>query len=251
MLRHVKAAFTAGELGRKFFRRFGLREEIIYNAFFSHDVAVFREFYQTCSVSSRKTIRERLGVKDDEFVVLCIARLLDWKRVEDLAKALLIIDQEHTEIASKMHFVLIGDGECLDHETLVAQYRSVTFHHEKRVEYDEVKAWFCAADLFGFPSEGDIWGLVVNEALSLGLPVVCTDRIGSAELVRDGWNGYVIKTRSPEQMADRIVSLYRQPALLAQMREHALSIWDAWNSDKGLAELKRLVRDVVFAESKG
>jgi glycosyltransferase involved in cell wall biosynthesis len=251
LLRHVKAAFTSGRMGRAFYQKFGVPDAAIYNAYFSHDVEAFKRFYTSSAVSSREAIRASIGAKDNEFVVLCIARLLDWKRVEDLAEALLLIDCEQIDLAKKLHFVLIGDGEYRRYETVVANFKNVTFRHEKRIEYEEIKSWFCAADVFGFPSEGDIWGLVVNEALSLGLPVICTDRIGSAELVRDGWNGFVIKPRSPRQMAEKIMNLASQPKLLADMRKNALTIWNTWNSELGLAELERLVRTVSAPEAKG
>ena len=50
------------------------------------------------------------------------------------------------------------------------------------------------------------WGLVVNEAMHAGLPVVATDAVGAAVggLVRDGHNGYVVPERNPERLGDAI-----------------------------------------------
>ena len=56
----------------------------------------------------------------------------------------------------------------------------------------DLPAVFAAADLFVLPSRHDGWGVVVNEALGAGLPIIASDRVGAAhDLIRDGANGYI------------------------------------------------------------
>lgn len=53
--------------------------------------------------------------------------------------------------------------------------------------------YYMASDLFVLPTREDIWGLVINEAMAFGLPVVTTDRcVAGMELVRNGVNGYIV-----------------------------------------------------------
>ena len=71
--------------------------------------------------------------------------------------------------------------------------------------------------LFVFPSHTDPWGLVVNEAMACGLPVIASDAAGcTADLVEDNWNGRVVRRGDVAQLASAMEELGRDPALRAQ-----------------------------------
>ena len=59
------------------------------------------------------------------------------------------------------------------------------------VQREELSSYYALADAFVFPSHTDPWGLVVNEAMACGLPVISSDAAGcTADLVKDGCNGW-------------------------------------------------------------
>jgi glycosyltransferase involved in cell wall biosynthesis len=66
--------------------------------------------------------------------------------------------------------------------------------------------YYAAADLFVLPSgQGETWGLVVNEALCFGLPVIVSDRVGSAaDLVKEGENGYRFPLGDRKALEERL-----------------------------------------------
>ena len=66
------------------------------------------------------------------------------------------------------------------------------------------------AGAFLLPSRYDPWPLALVEAAAAGLPIVCTDACGSAvEVVRDGYNGYVVPENNIEALADAMVRIHR------------------------------------------
>jgi glycosyltransferase involved in cell wall biosynthesis len=72
----------------------------------------------------------------------------------------------------------------------------------------EIAAAYAAADVLVLPSAVETWGLVVNEAMNFGLPIVVSNKVGCAEdLVRPGWNGLVSDHRSPDALADALLTL--------------------------------------------
>lgn len=74
----------------------------------------------------------------------------------------------------------------------------------------EAEKWkvFLASDLFVFPTLGDTWGMVLNEAMEAGMPVVCSPFAGAAkDMVVDGVNGLIIDPRSPRMIAGAIEKL--------------------------------------------
>jgi|GEM_PF-108524 len=78
----------------------------------------------------------------------------------------------------------------------------------------ELLRYWKVADLFALPTREDIWGLVLNEALAFGLPIVATTKAGAAfDLVREGVNGYRVPPDNPAALADRCGRLARQPEL--------------------------------------
>ena len=241
ILPHSVAAFTQGKLGKAFFQQLGFADDRIFNAYFSHDINEYREYYQTQHNAARERVRRKFDISRNTIVILCISRFLDWKRLIDLAEALVILEQCLVANTPSVELILIGEGEDKTHESVLQRLRNIRVHYIPRVPYSDIKEYYCASDIFAFPSEGDIWGLVVNEALSLGMPVICTKRIGAAELVEDGVNGFQISVRNPEALANRLEYLILNPKALAEMKRTALNIWNTWNTDLAVVELKRIV----------
>ena len=65
--------------------------------------------------------------------------------------------------------------------------------------------YYKAADVFVLPSREDIWGLVVNEAMACGTPVISTDKCGAAlAMIKCGFNGSVISANEPVVLQKKI-----------------------------------------------
>ncbi|HTP26784.1 MAG TPA: glycosyltransferase family 4 protein [Anaeromyxobacteraceae bacterium] len=81
---------------------------------------------------------------------------------------------------------------------------------------------FEAASVFCLLSIVDGFGMVVSEAMACGCPVIVSRNVGARDLVRDGYNGFVVRVRQPADAAERLVELYRDRELLKQMGHGAL-----------------------------
>jgi glycosyltransferase involved in cell wall biosynthesis len=76
------------------------------------------------------------------------------------------------------------------------------------IEIDQIKVMiFSAADLFVFPTRGDIFGLVAQEAMACGTPTVAFDVCGVPDLVRPGITGELAEPENPQDLADKIEQL--------------------------------------------
>lgn len=233
--------FTPGEMGRCYSSKFGFRDSQMINAYFSHDIEAFKKFRVEQSAAARMLIRKHLCIAEGKTVILTISRWLCWKRLEDASNALALLEKSRPDIATNIEFVLIGQGEWRAHEPILQSLKTIKVHLIKDMPYDDVLSYYSAADLFFFPSEGDIWGLVVNEALSMGLPVICTNVIGASELVEDGINGFKVTRRSPDELCRRLIEMLDDNSLLAKMKRNASDIGNRWNSCLGVENLARFV----------
>lgn len=88
----------------------------------------------------------------------------------------------------------------------------------------ELKKYYRAADLFVLPTREDIWGLVINEAMAHGLPVVTTTQcVAGQELIEDGMNGYLVEPENACQLKEKINMLLENDALVERMQENNLN----------------------------
>ena len=70
------------------------------------------------------------------------------------------------------------------------------------IPHEQICEYMRAADLFVLPTRYDIWGLVINEAMASGLPVITTTKcVAGLELVENGKNGYVIEAEDTEALS--------------------------------------------------
>lgn len=88
--------------------------------------------------------------------------------------------------------LLVGDGpERKEIEKIRDNSRLTSIKLTGGVSWLEVPKWLAQADVLILPSYSEPWGLVVNEALVCGLPVIVSEKCGcSADLVEQGKNGY-------------------------------------------------------------
>ncbi|MGH9562893.1 MAG: glycosyltransferase family 4 protein, partial [Terracidiphilus sp.] len=77
------------------------------------------------------------------------------------------------------------------------------------------------SDVLVLPSLGEGFGLVAAEALACGVPAVLTPNVGASDLIHDGCEGFVVPACSANAIAERLLALHRDRALLARMSRQA------------------------------
>ena len=96
--------------------------------------------------------------------------------------------------------------------------------------------YFAVADIFVHPhsdykNQLEGWGLVINEAASMGLPIVATDRVAAAaDLVRDGWNGYVVKAGDVNNLGERIAEILSDEELQMKFAQNSRKVFEDYQN---------------------
>lgn len=201
----------------------GVSPERIHVAWNTVDV----EKFSNPDASDSAAVRAQFGVPADAKVVLYVGRLVEEKGIEYLLDGFERF-QETTD--DECHLLVVGEGDRRSTlEGRVGGRSDVTF--TGRLDNDALPDVYVASDVFVLPSiTTDVfkepWGLVVNEAMAAGLPIVATSSVGAANagLVQDGENGFVVPERNERAIADRLHRILDDESVARQMGERSREI---------------------------
>ncbi|GFK93907.1 Putative glycosyltransferase EpsD [Fundidesulfovibrio magnetotacticus] len=182
----------------------------------------------------RMRVRALVGAGQDDFVVGTCARLEPVKDLELLLRGFAQMKQHPNIRRSKL--VLVGDGSLRTSlEATAAAFGVVQDVHFTGM-VDDVPAWLSGFDAYAMTSVNEGLPLSVMEAMSCSLPVVATD-VGSLSRVVDDRVGFLLQTRRPDELADRLVALAGDPGLSQNLGLAA----------RGRAELEYSIETMVQA----
>jgi len=163
--------------------------------------------------------RERWGLGDRK-VILFVGNLLKLKGVHELVEAFALLLETHSDTK----LLLVGEGD----ERGALEQRVAEYDLANQVAFtgflnrEAIATCYGLADLLVLPSHSEVWGLVINEALASGVPVLATDVCGAvADLIEDGVNGYVVPSGNAEAIETAMARHFDAPETHAHMRDAA------------------------------
>jgi glycosyltransferase involved in cell wall biosynthesis len=161
-------------------------------------------------------------LKVDGLIFVTVAALIPRKGIDQLLKAWSTLPSERREQAS---LLVVGDGPERQRLVHFAQAHGLAeVRFVGHLPPSEVAACLAAADIFVLSTLEDVWGFVVNEAMATGLPILCSKYAGSAQLVRDGENGFVFDPLDPSRLSKLLCRLLEHPENLAGMGQRSREI---------------------------
>jgi 1,2-diacylglycerol 3-alpha-glucosyltransferase len=184
--------------------------------------AVDNSWFAVQAGNSRRHATEfRQTMKLPSRFILFVGRLVPEKGVFDLLAAYAKLDNG---LRSEVGLVFAGDGSArTELERQATQIATGAVCFPGFAQREDLAKLYALAEFLVLPTHSEPWGLVVNEAMACGLPIIASNVAGClADLVDDGWNGYAVPARDPEKLSAAIDSLARQPELRKQMSAHSL-----------------------------
>lgn len=157
-------------------------------------------------------------------VLLYVGRLVWEKDLGLLAAAYALLRKQMDDVA----LVLVGEGP-IRHELEHLMPDAIFLGYREGVE---LARCYASADIFVFPSTTETFGMVTLEAMASGLPPVCADRGGAADIIKDGVTGSLAEPGNAQRFADSCLQLIRHPAHRQKMAHAASNYalqqnWDA------------------------
>ena len=202
---------AAGRSQVEYLEHLGARRDQIWIAPDSVDSDFFiseSELYR----NKKNLIKSDLGIQGP--IILYVGRLIDDKGIPELIDA---FEQVFSE--ENVTLILVGDGPdfgkyrdyCKENDISAIQFKGFCLQKH-------LPRYYAISDFFVFPTRSDPWGLVINEAMCAGLPIVCSTAAGaSADLVIHGENGLLHEPGEVSVLRNHMLTLLRDENMRLSM----------------------------------
>ncbi len=167
---------------------------------------------------NRSEVRQELGIAPEQKVMLYVGRLAREKNLPVLVEMAANVMRKNPQV----RLWLVGDGPFRSDCTNLVR-RSGIGDRTRFVGFvprSDVDRYYAASDLFVFPSITETQGLVVQEALSYGIPAIAVAGGGAGASIVDGENGFVVRNDA-EEFAGEVLGVLRNEELYGRLSEGA------------------------------
>jgi glycosyltransferase involved in cell wall biosynthesis len=228
------------------------------NIFQGYDAVDNEYFAQNAGKARAQSpeLRKKFGLPENYF--LASARFVEKKNLPNLIRAYALYrnkaQNSKRPISETWNLVLLGDGHLKPE--LSRLISSLGLQQAVQLpgfrQYGELPSYYALARVFIHPSTVEQWGLVVNEAMASGLPVLVSNRCGCArDLVQDGVNGFTFDPTSAEQIADLMFRVTDAGFPVSEFGAASCRIIANWSPDYFAKGLSQAVEAAVSAPRAG
>lgn len=213
IVRQFNSYLVGGIPHRDYITSLGASKDRVFEGYDVVDNTLFAEAASAVRQQQTK-LRAELGLPDRYFMAAC--RFVEKKNLSMLLEAYRYYRQTSN---TNWGLVICGGGpleHTLRRKIATEQIPDVFFPGFHRGK--ELAVYYGLASCFIHPSIQEQWGLVVNEAMASGLPVLVSNQCGCVpNLVKDGVNGFTFDPTNPHQLAKLMDAMTRDPAQLEPM----------------------------------
>lgn len=210
LINGADVCFSSGSLTSKYFRYYGARKGTVAEyPFTSIRSSQISEYF------SHDRNKNYLGFEEKNLIV-SVGQIIPRKGFDILIKSMSMIRNE-------AYLIIIGGEATEDLKNLITELKLSNIKFIPFLPFDNVLEYISAADIFVLTTREDIWGLVINEALAMGTPIVSTDRcVAAVDLVEEGVNGFIVHSEDEKAAADRLDLLLSNENLRNTIRNNNL-----------------------------
>jgi glycosyltransferase involved in cell wall biosynthesis len=249
LYRHADAIVVYGEHVKTYLVEQGIQKEKIFVAAHAVDNSLY-----SLPLSPQDTARLKAHLSlEGRKVVLYLGRLEEIKGLDYLIRAFACLSLDDAVL------VLAGDGPLS--KSLMALAQELGIQTKTRfagyVSPEDTPLYYAIADVFVLPSVTmptgkETWGLVVNEAMNRGLPVIATEAVGAAAggLVQSGVNGFVVPERDSIALAQAIKYILTDTKLREEMSQNARRIIAGWDNEQMVKGFEEAIAYALHARRR-
>ena len=242
LFRLTTGFLCAGTANRLLYEFYGVPEHKLVPFAFSWGSEQLLQI-STVLKDQKKDIRSQLGIPEESYAVLYCGRLSPEKSPLYLIKAYEKVDRPEKVL------IIVGDGELrASLQDYVANNNIESVHFFGFQNRNEIPKFYAASDVLVVPSDQETWGIVINEALCFGLPVIVSDQVGAArDLVEHGYNGLSFPRGDVQALTNSIKKLMDQDDTeRSVMQARSRAIIEKW-SERNMTDYLDQYLDFIYS----
>lgn len=228
-----------GTVSKRYFSEvFKYPIEKIYNQYLTVDGDKINSLYLDRK-KYRNEYREKFGIDKNEKVLIYSGRLIDIKNVEAVIKAISKLNK------NDLTFLITGGGELEEELKILSNKLGVkTIITGFISDQEELFKHYFAGDCLILPSINEPWGLVVNEAMFTGMPVIVSEICGcSFDLCKIDYNGKIINPNNIEDISMKIEEvLYSSD--ISKLRTASRNIIEEWTFKSSRSNFEKILNNI-------
>lgn len=227
---------SSGKVTTEYFVHYGADRNKIYTYPFTslkaEDIAV-----DVPNIKEKEYLRNKLNLRNK--VVLAVGQFIHRKGFDVLLEA-------WKDCPKDAELYIVGAEPTKEYRRIKEELELNNVYFVGFKTKDQLKQYYKAADLFVLPTREDIWGLVVNEAMANGLPVITTDRcVAGLELVENDVNGYIVPVENSKILAEKIGYVLENDDVRKKMTRNNLEKIKDWTIENMAAIHYEIIRNRI------
>lgn len=243
LFKYIDAFFSIGSKNKEYYQAMGVSESKIFNVPYTVDNKRFM-YASSLSNEEKKNIRNEYQLSTDRPVILYASKFMRRKRPEEVLYAASDLQSR----GYKFTVFMVGSGEMEAYLISLAGQLNLTdvvfAGFINQIRLPEV---YAVSDIFVLPSENEPWGLIVNEVMCAGKPVIVGSEVGCVDdLVIHGVNGYQIEVGETSQLIDALEQLITNPERRLEMGAKSLEIINNWNYEACKVGIIKAVNSISY-----
>lgn len=214
VMKHHDYAMSSGMETDKYFRYYGFPAERIFHYHMS--CMSEAELKQAAAMRTQKEDCRKQCSFQEPFILLSVGQQIPRKGYDILAQAM-------ADVPEEIGLYIAGGQPEPSVSRIIAENHLSNVHFIPFRSKEDLKFCYAGADVFVLPTRYDIWGLVINEAMAFGLPVISTDRcVAAMEFSSQADNAVIVPSEHPDLLSKAIQKLYEDPDLRNLLAERSL-----------------------------
>jgi len=198
ILQVFDGAVVGGECHKEYLIKLGMKKNIIFKGYDCVD----NNFFISKSIKVKSKI-------DEEIYLCCVCRFVEKKNLFTLINSFKRFKNNFT-ISNCIKLKIAGTGPMESElKSYVKSLKIKDIEFVGPINYDYLPEFYANSKGLILLSTSEQWGLVTNEALNCGIPVLVSEKCGSRELIKENINGFIVNEMNEADISSRILDLIK------------------------------------------
>lgn len=242
LLKKAKAHLTTCDTHVRYLEYLGIDRKNIYKYPFTSLCQSDLDHAQKKGKEGKEEYRQKLGMIESK-IVISVGR---FSYDRGYGKGYDIVMKLAEQTSDDISFYIIGDEPTEEFQKIKEDKQLTNVHFVGFKTKNELEEYYLAADLFVLFTRGDIWGLVINEAMAYSLPIITTEMcLAGTELVNNLQNGFLVSLDNIEDIKQKISYLLHNEDTREQYANRSFELIQKYTVEKMAETHIHIFEDII------